>query len=125
MTVGNGQGLKDGFRTDIHAKAMDLVFTERLRQYQKFGNQRLDLKNGYVVLAEEMGEVARAILEGGDCPEYLEEMVQVAAVAVQLVEDYIERLTATPSINESLNGGVQPPRDSIVVGTTLVTNYPS
>jgi len=44
-----------------------------------------DTDNGYklVVLTEELGEVARAILDGGNLKE---ELVQVAAVAVAWAE---------------------------------------
>lgn len=90
MTQGNEQGLRDGFRTEAYHKAEDLVYSERLRQYRKFGNQRLAPAEVYLVLGEEVGEVARAILDK-DEPAYLEELVQVAAVAIQLVEDIIER----------------------------------
>lgn len=60
------------------------VEQERLNQISKWGKQEHSLADWYLILAEEVGEVAKAILEG-DKGLY-KELVQVAAVAVQVCE---------------------------------------
>ena len=64
------------------------VYDERARQLAKWGEQRHDPAWWLVILAEEMGEVARAIFEG-DTRGYREELIQVAAVAVAAAEPAI------------------------------------
>lgn len=68
------------------------VWRERLRQQQHVRAERIpwdcsepDVDDGYklTVLTEELGEVARAILEGRGLRD---ELVQVAAVAVAWIE---------------------------------------
>lgn len=76
-------------RTKIYAD----INTERDSQDAKFGNQCLSLPVWNAILAEECGEVAEAILtvafqgeEEGRLQHLREELVQVAAVAVHIIE---------------------------------------
>ena len=64
---------------------------ERERQERKFGPQRHDWAVWSAILSEECGEVAEACLrarwgEDRDLDHLREELIQVAAVAVQIVE---------------------------------------
>jgi NTP pyrophosphatase (non-canonical NTP hydrolase) len=61
------------------------VAGERVRQDQKFGRSSKRPVPPLYVLAEEFGEVARAMCEH-DVPNLREELIQVAAVAVAMVE---------------------------------------
>lgn len=62
---------------------------ERERQDLKFGAQPRSLKPivYLAILMEELGEVARSIIEG-DSDNYRVESIQLAAVAVAAVEDF-------------------------------------
>ena len=65
------------------------IEAERLRQDELWGEQRHTLDRWLTILVEEVGEVAKAIQ--GDDPDRVEgeaeeELVQVAAVAVQIIE---------------------------------------
>jgi len=75
-----------------HARALRDVHEERLRQDDLISAGKIpwncsdpDAPDGYklAVLTEELGEVARAILEGSNLRE---ELIQVAAVAVAWAE---------------------------------------
>jgi NTP pyrophosphatase (non-canonical NTP hydrolase) len=75
------------------------IINERKRQDAKWGIQNHDPFKWLTILTEEVGEAAKAILEG-DLIEYIKEMKQVAAVAVAALEcigrnppDSIESLT--------------------------------
>lgn len=73
-------------RTVLHE-----VKRERERQDARWGVQRHEPAWWMVILAEEVGEVARAIFEANDPgagEDYRAELVQVAAVAVAAVESY-------------------------------------
>ena len=60
---------------------------ERTRQDELWGEQNHSPEVWCAILMEEVGEAAHAVLErGGD--NYREELVQVAAVAVAMVESY-------------------------------------
>lgn len=61
------------------------VAGERVRQEQIWGEQNHGASRYYLILAEEVGEVAKAILEH-KVKEYRAELVQVAAVAVAMIE---------------------------------------
>ena len=67
------------------------VMEERRRQHREWGEQALSGAEWLAVLMEEVGEAARAVLRqrvvgDGDVRQLREELVQVAAVAVQWVE---------------------------------------
>ena len=73
------------------ATLMTLIVVERERQDQKWGRKNIvnrSVKDGLAVLMEEVGEVARAELEDGNV---VEELVQVAAVAMAMAEAILRR----------------------------------
>ena len=82
--------------------ALDLVWQERLRQISKWGKQEHNDPRWITILAEEFGEAAAEVcgnLENSmDEQEYLlalmDELIQVAAVAVAHVEHLMERYDA-------------------------------
>lgn len=61
------------------------VAVERLRQLDKWGDQDHGDDRWLVILAEEFGEVARAIFEQ-DAPNMKEELIQVMAVCMAWLE---------------------------------------
>lgn len=63
------------------------VYQERQRQDVKWGEQNISPYHLYSILAEEFGEVGRALNEG-EPADYRKELVQVAAVAVKMVQRY-------------------------------------
>jgi NTP pyrophosphatase (non-canonical NTP hydrolase) len=71
--------------------ATDLVLgevgLERTRQNEKWGEQNHSQAHWMTILSEECGEVARAVLDRKPL-DYREELVQVAAVAVAMVEAF-------------------------------------
>lgn len=67
-------------------RALALVEAERRRQDAKWGSQRSHLPRTWLpILMEEVGEVAKAMLER-DRDGYVAELVQSAAVAVAAIE---------------------------------------
>lgn len=66
------------------------VGQERAMQDAKWGQQNYDLNKHLTILTEEVGEVAKAICENtfrdGSIADIREELIQVAAVAVAMVE---------------------------------------
>ena len=89
---------------EIHIKSICLeVIAERKQQDLKFGEQNHCPKTWLMILGEEVGEANKAVLEAGTFekgrlvsldPEklklgkgcYREELIQIAAVAVAMVE---------------------------------------
>ena len=69
---------------DIFRKA---VREERQRQLDKWGQQFHDAPIWFTILSEEVGEVAKAILEN-DSDECMNELVQIVAV----IETWVESL---------------------------------
>lgn len=71
-------------------EALRMVLSERDKQDRKWGVQNHDVPIWMEILGEEFGEVARADLEftfgNGSRSQVLTEMVQVAAVALAMVE---------------------------------------
>lgn len=65
----------------------DTISDEREAQDNKFGERNHDPFKWIAILSEEVGEVCRAALEA-DEDEYLIELVQVAAVAVAMIESF-------------------------------------
>jgi NTP pyrophosphatase (non-canonical NTP hydrolase) len=66
---------------------LDEVGAERNRQEKLWGPQNHPASYYYLILAEEVGEVAKAILENKSSVAHTRsELVQVAAVAVAMVE---------------------------------------
>ena len=63
---------------------IEAIDRERDRQNKKFGwHRRNDNHTRYLILSEEVGEVSKAILQGRP---FLDEVLQVAAVAVAWLE---------------------------------------
>lgn len=64
---------------------------ERLKQNDKFGDQKHDIYKWLAILGEEVGEVNKAALHteygGPEAGNVREELVQVAAVAVKMIEN--------------------------------------
>lgn len=100
----SNQGLrKENYVCDLdiesYLKAEALVLAERQRQTDKWGTENklrvryhtdhAYLKTKMVVLMEEVGELAKEILERND-DLALEEAVQVAAVAMAIVEGLVK-----------------------------------
>lgn len=75
-----------GFISQEQRIAVEDVLLERVRQNHKWGHPRfLDKQLWYTILGEEVGEVARAILEKDDANLY-DELAQVAAVCIAWME---------------------------------------
>ena len=75
-------------------KAMKLLYQERIRQHAKWGRQNHIVPIWMLILLEEVGEAAQAALHdifGGKAKgTFKTEMIQVAAVAVQIIEFLLE-----------------------------------
>jgi NTP pyrophosphatase (non-canonical NTP hydrolase) len=68
-----------------HAETVMAIFREIERQNTKWGDQSHHLPElWYAILGEEVGEVAKAILEKKP-DELVKELVEVAAVSVQMI----------------------------------------
>lgn len=63
------------------------IYDELQRQEIKWGKQEHSSAYWYVILGEEVGEVARAIFENKD-ENYREELIQVAAVCMAALENW-------------------------------------
>lgn len=72
----------------IQQKIIELIVAERQSQDVKWGVQRHKHGTWMLILMEEIGEAAKAILQG-DTDAFVCEMVQVAAVAVVWLESVI------------------------------------
>lgn len=77
---------------------LDAVISERGRQDDKWGEQNHDDSKWLAILMEEVGEVARDILEGNSVED---EITQCAAVAVAWMECIYRRtITASPNVQD-------------------------
>lgn len=85
----------DGFDFYAHHVVLAAVGRERVEQFLKWKDQDLDPFVWLGVLAEEFGELSQSLLHdrfgGSAAGTSLEELVQVAAVAVQWLEVYAKR----------------------------------
>lgn len=63
------------------------IRNEQLRQLDKWGVQSHSPERWLTILTEEVGEVAKAILEENSL-EYKEELIQVAATVVTMLEAF-------------------------------------
>lgn len=70
------------------------VEMERQRQFDIWGNQHRSKEQWLAILVEEVGEVAKAILEKDD-PNYREELIQVAATVITTLEDLDSHVSTT------------------------------
>lgn len=76
---------------DVNRKSILMeIADERLKQIAKFGVQKHSMADWLTILGEEVGETNKAALEAkfanGNVLNYREELIQVAAVAVAMVE---------------------------------------
>lgn len=83
------ESLKSTEMTEIQAKILSLVLLERLRQNKMYGSSPRNLKPSFllVILNEEIGEVARTIIDG-DSSGYFQELIQICAVSLMCLEEY-------------------------------------
>lgn len=83
----------------VRWEALKKILKERDRQNVKWGEQNHDDYRWLAILSEELGEVSQAILHdefGGEAAGTVEEeLVQVAAVAVQWLECIERRYSET------------------------------
>jgi len=66
-------------------KIVKFIMTERARQDEKWGEQNHDIYKWLAILGEEVGEANKAALEN-DYSELMEELIQIGAVAVAMIE---------------------------------------
>ena len=72
---------------DYTSEVLTEVSQERQRQDDKFGDQTGHSDGMWLaILAEEFGEIGKALCEGADAREVLDEIIQTAAVAVAWAE---------------------------------------
>ena len=64
-----------------------LINAERARQLEKWGVQNHDFPLWSLILIEEVGEFAKAILEGENMSDIKNELIQIAAVCKAIYED--------------------------------------
>lgn len=80
---------------ELRTQAVLDVMKERSRQFAKWGEQNHDLPTWMAILGEEFGELCQAVLHdqfgGHAAGTHRAEAVQVAAVAIQIIE-YIDRM---------------------------------
>jgi NTP pyrophosphatase (non-canonical NTP hydrolase) len=71
------------------AQIIQDILNERARQDAEFGTLPRNLKPTFYlpILTEELGEVARSIIDG-DSLGYRQELIQLAAVAIAAVEEF-------------------------------------
>lgn len=67
-----------------------LIVDERKYQEKKYGKQNHEPLKWLAILMEEVGEASKEVLEC-QMPNYVEEMVQVAAVAVAALETILTK----------------------------------
>lgn len=79
------------------------VQIEREKQDTKWGEQNHSPADWCMILGEEVGEVNKAALEakfgGKNLREYRKELIQVAAVAIAMVECF-DRNDINPNLNQ-------------------------
>jgi len=97
-------------RANFKALAMYDIHTERQRQDRLWGEQNHHPMIWMSILGEEYGELCQAtndfVFKGGGPKDMRTEAVQVAAVAMALIE-YLDRAEATKGLP---NGGVEDAR---------------
>lgn len=68
-------------------KILDMIRDEREKQDDKWGEQNHHPLKWMSILMEEVGEASKAILEE-DNVNYVDELIQVAAVVVAMIESH-------------------------------------
>ncbi len=85
---------------DLKEKVLSAVSKERIRQDSKWGRQRHNYGDWLKILIEEVGEVAQAMQKDNgwgkesDASDLYAELIQVAAVAVEIAEQVLEERMA-------------------------------
>lgn len=74
----------------LRSAAAEAIAQERIAQDQRWGKQRHTAGDWILILAEELGELSKELLEG-DRKASLDEAIQTAAVAQAIVEHLIEQ----------------------------------
>ncbi|MEZ0611955.1 hypothetical protein ACAW74_25810 [Fibrella sp. WM1] len=69
---------------------ISMIRAERARQIQKWGHQDQPLFVWLLILQEELGEAAKAMLEEKQIDEIVAELVQVTTVAIQIAEEFVK-----------------------------------
>lgn len=100
--------VKEAVEMDRTNLVLDEVFMERCRQEAKWGEQDHEPEEWLMILGEEVGEVNRAALEryfhyqnkseAEHKANYRAELVQVAAVAVAMIENFDRSERETESV---------------------------
>lgn len=84
---------KNLFINDKQELAIKEILKERVRQFNKWGDQDHSMEIWLAILTEEVGEFAECVLDnkfGGKHKENLQaELTQVAAVALQILEKLV------------------------------------
>ena len=74
--------------------ALNLIRQERVNQDWKWGEQNHDPLYWMSILMEEVGEAAKALIEG-KMGDYFDEIIQVGAVAAAMLEAYARKAEET------------------------------
>lgn len=74
------------FDMTTQEEVLNDIVLERKRQFEKWGNQKHTKPGWFLILSEEVGDVAKSILDGEGDERMYEELIQVAAVATQICE---------------------------------------
>ena len=69
----------------MEAKIYNEIYRERIRQDKKWGEQNHDTFKWLSILMEEVGEASKGAVEY-NYREYRKELIQVAAVAIAMIE---------------------------------------
>ena len=72
----------------ISSRQVADVLAERERQDAKWGEQNHPIETWMLILMEEVGEMSKAALENRPEDEVRSELVQVAAVALSMLESF-------------------------------------
>lgn len=97
---------RTGIHQLIHIYALEAVAHERSRQDEKWGKPptaSTDLR-WFAILSEEVGEVAKELVERKDRIDVMSEVVHVAAVAVRWLEDYYHGLLVGGKSDQPTDG---------------------
>ncbi len=111
-------------KMSLQGSVLNRIALERIRQDQKWGEQNHSPAWWMVILMEEVGEAARAVFEVGEhgkvANHYIEEMTQVAAVAVAALENILRQINGEGETIEQrcerLGRHVCGPKDSVGEG---------
>jgi NTP pyrophosphatase (non-canonical NTP hydrolase) len=97
-----------------HSRELDDVFTERHRQLRKFGPQNRPPFEWFLILSEELGEVAKECVEMqfddakhpyADPERYYKELTEVAAVALAAMQNFNQRRGVPQCFHAEDDGG--------------------